>query len=220
MAHACRDRLRIRCRYRRRDGQSQQRTVEPVRMVAAGWRWYLMAFDLERQDWRRFRLDRMDQVEVTTFRFVPRDHPDPVQYIQASIAEAPYEHLTRVRLRAGVEELRREIPPQMGRIEPDAEPGWSLLVAGADDLDWMAAHLALLDVEVEVLEPPQPCGMPPPDWLSACTASPSRAALSPEGGCVTPAGAARRGGGGGGGEPRGALSPARRSAATRDHPDP
>ena len=78
----------------------------------------------------------------------------PLQYIQASIAEAPYEHLARVRLRADVEELRRDIPPQMGRIERDAEPGWSLLVAGADDLDWMAAHLALLDVEVEVLEPP------------------------------------------------------------------
>ncbi|GAA1455351.1 helix-turn-helix transcriptional regulator [Nesterenkonia lacusekhoensis] len=154
MAHACRDRLRIRCRYRRRDGQSQQRTAEPVRMVAAGWRWYLMAFDLDRQDWRSFRLDRMDQVEVTTFRFAPRDHPDPVQYIQASIAEAPYEHLARVRLQAGVEELRREIPSHMGRIEPDAEPGWALLVAGADDLDWMVAHLALLDVEVEVLEPP------------------------------------------------------------------
>ena len=146
MAHACRDRLRIRCRYRRRDGQSQQRTVEPVRMVAAGWRWYLMAFDLDRQDWRSFRLDRMDQVEVTTFRFVPRDHPDPLQYIQASIAEAPYEHLARVRLRADVEELRRDIPP--------------------------------------------------PDWLSVCAASPSRAALSPEEGCVTPTRVTRRGSGG------------------------
>ena len=62
-------------------GRSGGAPREPYRLVATGRRWYLMAFDLDRDDWRTFRLDRMTEVAATTWRFPPRDHPDPAAYV-------------------------------------------------------------------------------------------------------------------------------------------
>ncbi|UUZ58375.1 helix-turn-helix transcriptional regulator [Nocardioides sp. B-3] len=58
--------------------------------MATGRRWYLMAWDVDREDWRTFRLDRMREVVPSTRRFKPRDHPDPKDYVQSSISRAPY----------------------------------------------------------------------------------------------------------------------------------
>lgn len=153
LARACRDHLRVRFCYARAAEREHPRRVEPVQMVATGWRWYLMAYDLDREDWRTFRLDRMREVESTTWQFRPRDHPDPARYVQESITASPYRHVARVRLHAPVEEVRRMVPPQVARVEADAVEGWCLLIAGADDLNWLAMRIALLEFEVEVLEP-------------------------------------------------------------------
>lgn len=59
-----------------------------------------------------------------------------------------------VRLHAPAAEVRRHVSSRMARVEDDA-PGWSILTAGADDLKWLAMRLALLDLEIEVLEPPE-----------------------------------------------------------------
>ncbi|NDK30265.1 helix-turn-helix transcriptional regulator [Nesterenkonia haasae] len=154
LAHACRDRVRVRFLYTRYRGEEHERRVEPVRMVSAGWQWYLMAYDVDREDWRTFRLDRMRQVTATTWRFRPREHPDPVEYIQESVTASPYKHLARVRVHATAEEVSRTVPPQVARIEEDTD-GWCLLTAGADDFDWMAQYLGLLDFEAEILSPPE-----------------------------------------------------------------
>ena len=154
LARACRDRVRVRFLYTRFGAQEHERRVEPVRMVAAGSRWYLMAYDVDRDDWRTFRLDRMRVVEATTWRFRAREHPDPVEYVQESVTASPYSHLARVRLHAPAAEVRRRVPPRMARIDEDVE-GWCLLTAGADDLNWLALHIALLDLETEILEPPE-----------------------------------------------------------------
>jgi predicted DNA-binding transcriptional regulator YafY len=154
LARACRDAVRVRFAYATRDGEERERTVEPVRMVATNRRWYLMAWDVDRDGWRTFRLDRMHEVEATTWRFRPREHPDPVAYVQRSVAEAPYRYLARVRLRARPEEVRQLVPPQVGRVEDDRD-GWCVLVAGGVDLDWLAVHIARLGFEAEVLEPPE-----------------------------------------------------------------
>ncbi len=171
LARACRDRVRVRFRYAgsrgagqgsRREGQPEreyaregerERTVEPVRMVATSRRWYLMAWDVDRDDWRTFRLDRMREVAATTWQFPPRDHPDPVAYVQRSVAEAPYRYVARVRLRAGADAVRKLVPPQVGRVEDDGDTGWCVLVVGADELDWIALHVARLGFDAEVMEP-------------------------------------------------------------------
>jgi predicted DNA-binding transcriptional regulator YafY len=154
LARACRDAVRVRFRYAGRDGEERERTTEPVRMVATGRRWYLMAWDVDRDDWRTFRLDRMREVAATTWRFRAREHPDPVTYIQRSVAEAPYRYLARVRLRARPDQVRELVPPQVGRVEDDRD-GWCVLVAGGVDLDWLAVHVVRLGFEAEVLEPPE-----------------------------------------------------------------
>ncbi|MCP2259226.1 putative DNA-binding transcriptional regulator YafY, contains an HTH and WYL domains [Streptoalloteichus tenebrarius] len=154
LARACRDAVRVRFRYTGRDGAEHERTVEPVRMVATSRRWYLMAWDVDRDDWRTFRLDRMRDAVATTWRFRVREHPDPVAYVRRSVTEAPYRYVARVRLHARPEQVRELVPPQVGHVEDDRD-GWCVLVVGGDDLDWLAVHVIRLGFEAEVLEPPE-----------------------------------------------------------------
>ncbi|MCW3814300.1 YafY family transcriptional regulator [Micromonospora sp. DR5-3] len=154
LARACRDAVRVRFRYAGRDGGQRERMVEPVRMVTTGRRWYLMAWDVDRDDWRTFRLDRMREVVATTWRFRPREHPDPVAYVQRSVTEAPYRYLARVRVHARSDQVPELVPPQVGRVEDD-DDGWCVLVVGGETLDWLAAQVARLGFEAEVLEPPE-----------------------------------------------------------------
>lgn len=154
LARACRDATRVRFRYTTRQEVDDERTVEPVRMVATGQRWYLMAWDVDRDDWRTFRLDRMRDVAPTTWRFRPRQHPDPVAYVQRSVTESPYRYIARIRLRADADQVRDMVPPQVGRVEDD-EDGWCVLVVGADDPDWVVMHVARMGFEAVVLEPPE-----------------------------------------------------------------
>lgn len=154
LARACRDAVRVRFRYARRDGDGGERTVEPVRMVATGRRWYLMAWDVDRDDWRTFRLDRMREATATTWRFQPREHPDPVAHVQTSVVAAPYRYVARVRVRADADRVRAMVPPSVGRVDDDRD-GWCLLTAGGDDPEWLAMHVARMDLEVQVLGPPE-----------------------------------------------------------------
>src|SRR6266545_6447022 len=59
IAAAARDRHRLRFDYRTHDGSASIRSVEPHRLVHTGRRWYLLAWDTDRQDWRTFRVDRI-----------------------------------------------------------------------------------------------------------------------------------------------------------------
>ena len=155
LARACRDAVRVRFGYAGRHGGEHERTVEPVRMVTTGRRWYLMAWDVDRADWRTFRLDRMGEVTATDWRFRPREHPDPVAYVRRSVTESPYRHLARVRLHAPVERVRDLVPPQVGRVEEDDRDGWCLLVVGGDDLNWLAGRVAMLGLDAEIVDPPE-----------------------------------------------------------------
>lgn len=154
LARCCRDGVRVRFRYAGRRGAESERTAEPVRMVTTGRRWYLMAWDVDRGDWRTFRLDRMREVAMTTWRFRPREHPDPADYVQRSVTAAPYRYLARVRLRARAEQVRELVPPQVGRVEEDGDDH-CLLIAGGDDPDWLAMHVARLGFDTDIIDPPE-----------------------------------------------------------------
>jgi len=149
LARACRDHLKVRFVY-----AENERAVEPVRMVATNRRWYLMAWDIDRADWRTFRLDRVRDLAATTWRFTPRDHPDPVAHVQHSVAQAPYRHVGKVRLRADPDQVRALISPQAGQVTAD-EDGWCVLTVGGEDLGWMAVRVAMLGFQAQVLEPPE-----------------------------------------------------------------
>ncbi|SDT15078.1 Predicted DNA-binding transcriptional regulator YafY, contains an HTH and WYL domains [Nocardioides scoriae] len=151
-ARACRDQVRLRFGYRAGDGTTSERRVEPLRLVATSRRWYLAAWDLDRDDWRTFRLDRMSEVEATTWRFVLRQHPDPVELVQRSVTAAPYRFVAVVRLHAPLAVVADQVSAQTGRLEADGEDH-CVLTAGGDDLGGITGFLLSLGHELDVLEP-------------------------------------------------------------------
>ena len=154
LARASRDRLRVRFGYVARGGETSERTVEPYRMVTTGRRWYLLAFDVEREDWRTFRLDRMREVSATTWSFRPREAPDARDFVARSVTQAPYRYVAKVRFAAPAERVAEHIPASAGVVEP-VDDGSCLLTAGADHLDHLAVYLASVGVAFTVLEPPE-----------------------------------------------------------------
>ncbi|MDP3953017.1 YafY family protein [Microbacterium sp.] len=73
LALASRDRERVRLRYTDRHDVESVRRVEPHSLSSAGRNWYLLCWDLDRDDWRTFRVDRIESVEHTRVLFDPRD---------------------------------------------------------------------------------------------------------------------------------------------------
>lgn len=154
LALAVRDRLRVRLEYERADGERSTRRLEPYRVLAVDGRWYLYAWDLEREDWRTFRLDRMGAVHASTLRFTPRDAGDIEQAVHEAISVAPYPREATVRVHLPADELDALVPARAGTITPDGEHA-SILHMGVGDLRWTAVHLIWLDARIEVLDPPE-----------------------------------------------------------------
>lgn len=154
LARASRDRHRVRFGYVDRGGDATARLAEPYRMVATGRRWYLLAFDLDRDDWRTFRLDRMRDVAATTWVFAPREAPDAAEFVSRSVTQSPYRHVAKVRFEAPAAAVAQHIPPSAGTVEPVGE-GACVLTAGADHLDHLCVYLASVGADFTVLEPPE-----------------------------------------------------------------
>jgi predicted DNA-binding transcriptional regulator YafY len=156
IAAACRDAVRLRFAYRSRDGTDSRRDVEPHALVNLGRRWYLLAWDRGREDWRSFRVDRLARPAATGVRFVPRKLPakDPAAYVQASIAGAPNRFEARVTLHAAADDVTSRFPAHWGTIRPiDAHT--CEYRTGDDDVGWLALRIAMLGVDFEVHEPPE-----------------------------------------------------------------
>lgn len=156
VARACRDHVRLDFDYEARDSSPSTRRVEPYRVVAMGRRWYLVAFDLDRADWRSFRLDRVrpESLHVTTFRFPPRSAPDPVAYVRDSVLRSPYRYVARLRVHASLDEVSTRIPQNAGALT-DLGDGTCLLETGAETLDYLVIETLWLGVDFEVLDPPE-----------------------------------------------------------------
>jgi predicted DNA-binding transcriptional regulator YafY len=156
LAGACRDAERLRFDYVSHSGTALRRVVEPHRVVFLRRRWYLVAWDVERADWRTFRVDRIEPKPPTGPRFAPRDFPeqDVAAYVLRGVGAALWRHWGRVRLHAPVAEVRRRWPDAPGRLTPEGEDS-CVLEAGADTFGQLALHLGLLDVDFEVLDPPE-----------------------------------------------------------------
>ena len=154
LAQACDAHERVVLRYVDRQGEASQRRVEPHRLVSTGRRWYLLADDVDRRDWRTFRVDRVRAARATGHRFTPRqDAPDPVAFVGDAITSAPYRHQAVIRVAAAPEVVRARVPATVGRVVPDGDG--ARLTVGSDDLASLAGHLVGLDLPFEVLEPPE-----------------------------------------------------------------
>lgn len=149
LARAVREHHQARFDYIARDGAASYRRVEPYRLIATGRRWYLMAFDLDREDWRSFRLDRMAEVRASTFGFTPREAPDAEEYIRRSV-HSGWEYEATVRLQCALGEVE-EYVARWGTLSAVDDARCDLRV-GAHNLDAMAWWLLRLPHDFEVLD--------------------------------------------------------------------
>jgi predicted DNA-binding transcriptional regulator YafY len=155
IAAACRDHQRLRFDYRGHDGSETIRTTEPHRLVHTGRRWYLIAFDTERQDWRTFRVDRLRPRIPTGPRFVPRDPPeDAAAYVSQAVASAPYRYQAKLLMHAPAEAVAEQSAPTAGRVEP-IDDHTCVLHTGSNSLDQLAIYVGVKGIDFDVIEPPE-----------------------------------------------------------------
>lgn len=152
LATACRDARVLRFGYRSHAGDPSQRHVQPLRLANYGRRWYLIAWDIDRGDWRSFRVDRMDKARVTGDSFVPRPVPEDVATrLERGIAYEPFACRITLRLRGSVGELQASLPVWCGVLEPETDTH-SLLRVGADSPESLLAQVLMIGHDVELVE--------------------------------------------------------------------
>ena len=155
IAQACRDSERLQFDYTAANGAQQRRHVEPHRMVSLGRRWYLVAYDLERHDWRTFRLDRLAGLERTGARFAPRTLPasDAAAFVRQGLAQVPSAYTVEALIRAPADSVRDRVG-RWASVE-DAGDGTCLMRMHTDSFDWPAMVLGNLGAEFSVIGPPE-----------------------------------------------------------------
>jgi predicted DNA-binding transcriptional regulator YafY len=156
LATACRDSERVRFDYRSHSDERSRRLVEPCGLVHTGRRWYLVAWDLDRAEWRTFRADRIASRPRPERRFVAREPPgaDLAAYVARRVSAARSSYRARVILHASRESVAGRIPYGVGTLEALSE-NRCVLETSAEWLDGLAVYIANLDVDFEVVEPPE-----------------------------------------------------------------
>jgi predicted DNA-binding transcriptional regulator YafY len=159
LAAACRDATQVHFGYVARDDRTSQRRTEPTAVVHTGTRWYLLAFDLDRDDWRTFRIDRirgrLHAGERGRRRTVPGG--DPAEYVRERLRSAGDREADaapgRIRVAAAAQAVAKRVPERYATIEPDGD-GCVVTTRGAWSR-WFLVWMATLDEPIEVLGPPE-----------------------------------------------------------------
>ena len=155
VALACRDSEQLRFSYTAADGRQTERQVEPLRLVCLGRRWYLVAYDLVRQDWRSFRVDRLCAPQATGARFRPRELPaaDAAEFVRAGLDNLPRPY----RVEALVDASAAVVRGRIGRwcTVEEADAGHCLVRMTTDSLEWPTMALGVIGAEFRILGPPE-----------------------------------------------------------------
>ena len=154
LAQACRDSEMLRFDYTAREAEVTHRRVEPLRLVSLGRRWYLVAWDRDRMDWRSFRLDRISEPEPTGQRFRARELPaeDALAFVRQGIRRMPQRYAVRVVLDTSVEQAARLVG-HWGRAS--GSDGRAVLEMSVDTLEWPLMLLANSQADFAVESPPE-----------------------------------------------------------------
>ncbi|MEV0062033.1 WYL domain-containing protein [Nocardia sp. NPDC050718] len=152
VATAIRGHERLRFGYTKPGGTESARHTEPQRLVSWGSLWYLLAWDLDRADWRIFRVDRMVAHTPTGARFPPRVIPadDAVDYVVRRVSKAAWQYRARVLVHAPAAEVAAKI-----RIPVDIEvvdESTCRVELGSTDPDRLALWVTQLDLDIEVID--------------------------------------------------------------------
>jgi predicted DNA-binding transcriptional regulator YafY len=155
VAQSCRDEERLRFSYTAHGGERTERHVEPHRLVSLGRRWYLVAYDLTRHDWRSFRLDRITGPAGTGERFRPRELPaeDAVAFVRAGIDNVPRPYAVEAVVHAPAERVRAKIGPWT-TVE-DIDGARCRVRMTADALELPALALGAVGADFDLVGPPE-----------------------------------------------------------------
>ncbi|MFF4017935.1 helix-turn-helix transcriptional regulator [Streptomyces sp. NPDC001843] len=155
MASTVAGRERLRFAYRAKDGSESRRLAEPYRLVSTGRRWYLVAYDLNRDDWRTFRVDRVSDPFATGARFTPRELPtgSAAEYLRQSIHGRQDAYEYEVEFAESVDFVASRVPAWVGR--PEAVGSARCVVRGTSGgpMEWLAVRLAMVGCDFVVRRP-------------------------------------------------------------------
>ena len=151
VAAAVRAHERLRFGYTKPGGSEAARHTEPQRLVSWGPLWYLLAWDLDRDDWRVFRVDRMVPRVPTGARFRPRVIPEDkvVEYVVGRVSKGASKYRARVLVHApaAVVAAKIHIPVDIEAVDEAT----CRVELGTDDPDRIALWMTQLDVDIEVI---------------------------------------------------------------------
>ena len=155
IAAAIRAREGLRFDHESRDGETSLRAVEPQRLVHTHGRWYLVAWDLEREDWRTFRVDRMRPRSHPGPRFRRRGDPggDLAAYVERTIGQSMWDYRARVKIHAPAESVAARVPPAV--VVEAIDAGTCFVNVGSDTPRMLAFWLAMIDEEFEAGDHPE-----------------------------------------------------------------
>ncbi|GAB3251487.1 YafY family protein [Arthrobacter pigmenti] len=155
LAQACRDDERLRFNYTAPGSEAKGRYVEPHRLVCLGRRWYLVAYDLTRHDWRSFRLDRLAEAERTGSSFRTRQLPaaDAAAFVQSRIENLPNRYVVDIVVHASAAIVRAEVD-HWGTIE-DIDDHQCQLRMTVETFDWPAMLLGAIGADFDIISPPE-----------------------------------------------------------------
>jgi predicted DNA-binding transcriptional regulator YafY len=156
VAAACRARERLRFSYLSHDGSASEREAEPYQLVNWGRRWYLVAFDVGRGDWRTFRVDRITPRTPGGGRFTPRPLPasDLAGWVAHRVATGAWRYRARVTVFAPAAAVSERIGPYVGTVAAVSSESCTL-DTGSDSLATMAVYLGFLGWDFRVDSPPE-----------------------------------------------------------------
>jgi predicted DNA-binding transcriptional regulator YafY len=156
LARLARERFTVRFDYSDRKQAASARRAEPYRLVNAGQRWYLVAWDLDRVDWRTFRVDRMRPGISAGARFTGRPLTDAEAegLVARGVPPEARKFQARVVVHLPAERLAERVGPWIGTVEP-LDDERSVLVTGAERIEDIAVHLGWLSADFRVTEPPE-----------------------------------------------------------------
>ena len=151
LAQACRDHEQVRFEYQRRDGQEARRLVEPHQLVSTVRRWYLVAWDVRRHDWRTFRVDRMEAPQLAGVRFAARRLPaaDAAEFVARSLRAMPMPHHATVVAHCPPQTAARLLRWADADVEP-VDEHTSRVSVRAESLEWLVSAVAMLAVVADI----------------------------------------------------------------------
>ena len=153
IATAIAERRRMQVDYTRHDAEEVRRVVEPHRVVHTAERWYLVAWDPEREAWRTLRVDRMRHPLILREEFPRRDIPDDAlrRFTTRSITTAPYRYRARFRMHAPADVVMRHFDATVAQVV-DQGDGTSILTAGSDSPEEFALYIGICGIAFELLD--------------------------------------------------------------------